>query len=101
MNLNGINFNNSQIADVCKKYGIKEMSLFGSILSNRFSDKSDVDVMITFLPQLHRSYFDLLEIKEQLSDIMGRDIDLVEKEAIKNPYRRKRILNNLQVIYGD
>lgn len=101
MNLNGINFSNNEIADLCKKYGIKEMSLFGSVLSDKFNDKSDIDVMITFLPQLHRSYFDLLEIQEQLSGIMGKNVDLVEKEAIKNPYRRKSIFKNLQVIYGD
>ena len=99
MVLNDINFNGDKIASFCKKHGIKQLALFGSVLSKKFTDKSDIDIMITLLPQYHCSYFDLLDIKAELENMTGREVDLVEKDSIKNPYRQKSIFENMQVIY--
>jgi uncharacterized protein len=99
MVLNNIKIDENQISAFCRKYGIKQLALFGSILSERFQPESDVDIMVSFLPEHHCSYFDLLDIKNELEDITGRDVDLVEKDSIKNPYRKKSIFNNMRVIY--
>jgi predicted nucleotidyltransferase len=99
MVLNNIKIDEDQISAFCRKYGIKQLALFGSILSERFRPESDVDIMVSFLPDHHYSYFDLLDIKNELEDITGRDIDLVEKDSIKNPYRKKTIFSNMRVIY--
>ncbi len=99
MVLNNINFNSDKIAFLCKKHGIRQLALFGSVLSQNFTSKSDVDVMVTFSPQCHCSYFDLLDIKAELEQLTGREVDLIEKDSITNPYRKKSIFDNMQVIY--
>jgi len=99
MVINNINFNTDKIAFFCKKHGIKQLALFGSVLSKKFTSASDIDVMVTFSPQYHCSYFDLLDIKAELEQMTGREIDLVEKDSITNPYRKKSIFQNMEVIY--
>jgi predicted nucleotidyltransferase len=99
MVLNNIHFNSDKIAFFCKRYGIKQLALFGSILSQNFTNKSDIDIMITFLPQSNCSYFDLLDIKAELEQLTGRKVDVIEKDSITNPYRKKSIFENLRVIY--
>ena len=60
-----------------------EFSLFGSILRADFRSDSDVDVLVTFAPDARVSLFDLVDMQDELKDVFGRDVDLVEKEAIQ------------------
>lgn len=80
------------------------MSLFGSVLRDDFSEKSDVDVLADFEQGSRRSVFDLVDMEDELSAIFRRPVDLIEKQAIvesDNPLRRRSILESARVIYDD
>jgi len=95
-----INIPKDKIEDFCKKWKIAEFSIFGSALREDFSLKSDVDVLICFEPDIPWSLFDWIDMIEELQGILGREVDLVEKSGLRNPFRRREILNSRQVIYA-
>jgi uncharacterized protein len=97
---NGISLNYKEILSICNKYKINEFSIFGSSLRDDFSKDSDIDVMVSFQKDSNISLFDLIEIEQGLSKLLGRDIDLVEKESLKNPIRKKNILATREIIYA-
>lgn len=76
------------------------MALFGSALTDEFTSDSDVDLLVTFAPDAHWSLFDQVDMADELSGILGRKVDLVERAALRNPYRRHAILRRQQVIYA-
>lgn len=92
-----------KIERFCNKWKIKEFALFGSVIRDDFNFKtSDVDVLLTFFNNQDLSLFDIVDMKEELELIFLRKVDLVNKESIeksKNPYRKKEILENYEVIY--
>lgn len=89
------------ITTLCRKHGVKSLYVFGSVLTPSFSDKSDVDFLVEFdtdkIPDFFTNYFDL---KYALEDTMGRDVDLVEEKAIRNPIFRRTIDRTKTKIYG-
>lgn len=92
--------NDDEIAALAKKYHIRELSLFGSVLRDDFNSGSDIDMLVVFERGVDYSYFDLVDIKRAFAQLFGRDVDLVEREAIKNPFRRNNILSTAQVVYA-
>ena len=77
-----------------------ELALFGSVLRDDFGPESDVDVLITFSPDVHYSTFDLADMRDELVELFGREVDLVEKLALRNPFRRRAILADSEVVYA-
>jgi len=94
-----IPIDDSRIAEFCRKWRIVEFSLFGSVLRDDFQPDSDVDVLVRFEPDAPWSLLDIVGMTDELKQVFGRDVDLVEKDAIRNPFRRQSILKNHQVIY--
>ena len=88
------------IEDFCRKWEISEMSLFGSVLSNNFRSDSDIDVLVSFKDSAGWSLFDFVDMIDELKTIFGRKVDLVEKDTLKNPFRRQSILASNKVIYA-
>jgi predicted nucleotidyltransferase len=88
-----------QIVDFCQRWHINELALFGSVLREDFRPDSDVDVLVTFAPNAPYSLFDLIRMENELSKLFGRDVDLIEKAGLQNPFRRHAILKSSQVIY--
>lgn len=92
----------NKIKDFCQKWKIKELALFGSVTRDDFDQsKSDIDVLVTFLPDQHWAW-EIVTMKEELELIFNRRVDLLTKKAIessKNPYRKKEILGSYEVIY--
>jgi predicted nucleotidyltransferase len=84
----------------CRKWSVRELSLFGSILREDFSPESDVDVLVAFEPEARRSLFDLVEMKDELTGLIGREVDLVSQGGLRNPFRRHEILTTRQVLYA-
>ncbi|MGI6395078.1 MAG: nucleotidyltransferase family protein [bacterium] len=95
-----INIDYKKLNIFCKKWNIVEFALFGSVLREDFNSESDVDVLISFDEDVEISLFDLVEIKEELESFFGRKVDVVEKKAIKNPYRVKDIFSNMEILYA-
>jgi len=97
-----IEFPKERIAEFCQKWKIVEPSFFGSVLRDDFRPDSDVDVLVTFAPDGRYSLFDLVHMEEELEEMLGRKVDLVERSAIEqseNYIRRKHILNSAQTVY--
>lgn len=88
------------MAAFCKKWRIRELSLFGSALRRDFRPESDLDFLVTFEAGTSLDISDLLEMKEELELRFGRSVDIVEKEALRNPWRIKEILSGREVIYA-
>lgn len=95
-----IEINSEMIAEFCRRLKIAEFSLFGSALRDDFRPESDVDVLVTFEPGGGITFDNRVEMLDELAAIFGRQVDLVEKDAIRNPFRRYEILNNRRVIYA-
>jgi len=100
MKFPNIELDENILIELSHKYNIIELGLFGSVLRDDFSLNSDIDILIEFSPDTQYSFFDVLHIKEDFQKQLGRPIDLVEKEGIKNPYRRNEILSTNKVIYA-
>lgn len=92
--------NKKSIEAFCQKWQIAEFSVFGSVLREDFGPESDVDVLITFEPDIPWSLYDWIDMIEELKLIFGREVDLVEKSGLRNPFRRHEILNTRQVLYA-
>ncbi len=100
MNFHGIDIPDERLAESCRKWKVKELSLFGSILRDDFRPDSDVDVLVVFSPDATWSLWDLFDMREELQQLFGREVDLVEKDALRNPFRRHEILQNHKVVYA-
>ena len=97
---NGIYLLKSDIKELCKKYHIIELSIFGSSLRDDFHKDSDIDFLVSFNKNAKISLFDIVDLKEDLKQLVSREVDIVEKEAMKNPFRKKEILLTREVIYA-
>jgi predicted nucleotidyltransferase len=89
-----------EVENFCRHWQVVEFSLFGSAIRDDFRPDSDVDVLVSFSIHAHASLFDLVQMQIELEEIFGHPVDLVEKEAIRNPYRKREILGSAQVIYA-
>ena len=59
-----------------------------------------MDVLISFEPDIPWSLFEWMDMIEELQEIFGREVDLVEKSGLRNPFRRHEILATRQIIYA-
>lgn len=95
----GVEVDRAAIKAFCDKWRVTEFAFFGSILREDFGPESDIDVLITLAPSAEWDLFDWIEMRRELSEMFGRPVDLVEKTAIRNPYRRREILANHESVY--
>lgn len=89
-----------KIAEFCKRWSITEFSIFGSVLRADFRSDSDIDVLVSIDPKAHIGLFEIVEMQLELEKMFKRPVDLVEKEGLKNPYRRSEILGTAKLIYA-
>jgi predicted nucleotidyltransferase len=100
--MNHINIDKlTELKTLCKTYDVKTMYVFGSVCTNRFNDRSDIDFLITFdnlsVEQYTDNYFDLYY---QLQRLFGRKIDLLTDRALSNPYFIESVEESKQLIYA-
>ena len=88
------------IADFCRRWKVTELGLFGSVLRDDYRASSDVDVLVQFDEDSEWSLGDFVEMQDELGAMVGRKVDLVEKQGLVNPFRRHSILTTRQVIYA-
>lgn len=82
------------------KWKVIEFALFGSALRDDFRPDSDVDVLVSFEPEAKWSYWDWPDMQDELKALFDHEVDMVEKEALKNPIRRQAILSSREIIYA-
>jgi predicted nucleotidyltransferase len=89
------------LTKLCKEHRVKSLYAFGSVLTKQFNNDSDVDLIVSFYDIPVEDYVDnYFDFKFSLQDIFSRPVDLLEEQAIKNPYFRQKINNSKQLIYG-
>jgi predicted nucleotidyltransferase len=97
---NGIFLNYDNIVTICKKYHINELSIFGSSLRDDFNKNSDIDILVSFNKDSNITLFDIIELENEFTGLLNREVDIVEKESLKNPIRKNKILSTREIIYA-
>ncbi len=86
---------------LCKEYKVKKFSVFGSVLTDKFSSDSDINFIVDFYENDPIKYTDLYyQLKDKLEQILKRKIDIIEERGIKNSFFRKEIEESKVEIYG-
>jgi predicted nucleotidyltransferase len=89
-----------KIAEICRRYGVHRLQLFGSAAIGLERPDSDVDLLVEFEPYRTPSGFDLVDMQEELEHIFGgRKVDLAFPSILDNPYRRRVIEPQLRSLY--
>ena len=99
MQKNGITVCYEDIVDLCNKYRIKELSIFGSAIRDDFHDQSDIDILVSYINIHKKSLDDFINIEHDFYQLLQRKSHIVEIEAIKNPIRREDILAEREIVY--
>jgi predicted nucleotidyltransferase len=87
------------LAEVCRRYGVKELSLFGSAVHGEMRPESDIDLMVEFEPGERIGLIRFESFVEELESLAGRRLDLVTKRGLK-PWVRPKVLKDARVIYA-
>ena len=90
----------ADIEAFCHKWGVIEFALFGSVVRDDFGPNSDIDVMVTFAEDHRTDLFDYVDMIDELKEMFGRPVDLVQAGTIENPFRLKSIMRDLSVVYA-
>ncbi|MBI2898996.1 MAG: nucleotidyltransferase domain-containing protein [Planctomycetes bacterium] len=90
----------AKLAALCRRWKVGKLALFGSAIREDFRPDSDMDLLVTFLPDAPWSALDLVTLQDELRILVGREVDLVEEAGLRNPFRRRRILETMQVVYA-
>ena len=96
---NGVFLNYTDIKNICKKYYISELSIFGSSIRDDFNNNSDIDILVSF-SNSKINLFDIMDLENEFSKLLNREVDIVEKESLKNQIRKNKILSTREVIYA-
>jgi hypothetical protein len=90
-----------QLVKLCETYDIKTMYVFGSAVSEQFSEDSDIDFLISFKDIPFEKYTDnYFELHYKLEELFGRNIDLVTENSLSNPYLIMSIEETKQILYA-
>ena len=87
------------VADLCRKYQVRELALFGSAARGEMTAQSDLDFLVEFQPQAHVGFLTLSGLSRELSSVLHRPVDLVPKAGLK-PTLRAEVLAEAEVVYA-
>lgn len=96
----GVTYDRQALADLCRRWRVHEMSLFGSVVRSDFRPDSDVDVLVRFEATAPWSAWDLTRMRDELVALFGRPVDLVEEGSIRNPVRWRSMQRDKEVVYA-
>lgn len=88
-----------QLANLCKRYSVQELSLFGSAARGDMRPDSDLDLLVEFLPEAQTDLVDYAGLMLDLSQLLGRKVDLVSKSGLK-PLIRDSVLHDARLLYA-
>ena len=84
-----IELDRAQIAEFCRRHGIRRLSLFGSVLTDRFGSDSDLDVLVEFGPDVRIGLLGMARLEIELGKLVGRKVDLRTREDLSRYFRDK------------
>lgn len=88
------------LAALCRQHHVQRLAAFGSVLTSAFGPDSDVDFVAAFEPIPVEDYADnFLALKFALEQLLRRPVDLLEAQALRNPYFRAQVEATQQIIY--
>jgi uncharacterized protein len=87
------------IADVCRQYHVRELSVFGSVARGEARSDSDVDLLVEFEPEAKVDYFTFFDLEERLAELLNRPVDLVSKRGLKDIIRDK-VMADSEVVFA-
>ena len=103
MTYGGMDIPEESLADFCRRWKISRFALFGSVLRDDFGPDSDVDCLVDFADDADWSLLDVIRAEQELSELLGRPVDLVERPVVassENWIRRRSILESARTIYA-
>lgn len=96
-----ISDNLDQIRTVCTDYNVNTLFVFGSVCTDRFTDSSDIDLLISFNPMDHADYADnYFLIADKFEEIFHRPVDLLTVKSLSNPYFIDSVNQTKKLLYG-
>ena len=99
MSIANIKIPSEEIESFCRRYRVRRMSLFGSVLRDDFRGESDVDVLVQFDPDARVSFMTLGKMQRELAAIFQRPVDLVPQDGLKSMIRNQ-VLSTAQEVYA-
>ncbi|MCU0269826.1 MAG: nucleotidyltransferase family protein [Acidimicrobiales bacterium] len=96
--LDGLAIDGARLREVCRRFGVAELAVFGSVARGDADVESDVDLLFELAPGA-RLGFALFDLEDQLMAIFGRRVDLLSKDAI-HPLIRDAVLGEARVLYA-
>lgn len=94
-----IEINQAALKDICTRYGVQKLSLFGSAIHDNFGPDSDVDLLVEFQPEQQVGYFRLTELQLELEDVIGRKVDLRTSGEVSR-YFREQVMQEAVIQYA-
>lgn len=92
-------FNQNALAAVCARYGVTELSVFGSAARGELREDSDIDLLVEFDVDRKVTLFTLFDLQAELAALLGRTVDVVPKRGLK-PLIRERVITEARVLYA-
>lgn len=92
-----------QLAAFCRRWQVTRLAVFGSVLRPDFRPDSNIDLLVTFAPDAQWSLLDHVRMQDELSELLGRPVDLISQRGLErsaNYIRRKAILETAETIYA-
>lgn len=101
MQLDDLNLDIDRLADLCRRYGIAKMEVFGSFATGEAGENSDLDILVSFLPAADVG-LEFVALQQELESLLGRRVDLLTRQSVEqspNRYFRRYALANTRVLY--
>jgi len=95
-----LDISKDDLAELCRRWKIRELAVFGSVLREDFGPESDIDVLLTFEPHVHLGIDEYIDLQADLVGLFGREVDIVNKRTLRNPYLRHRVLTTRRVLHA-
>ncbi|HEY3414016.1 MAG TPA: nucleotidyltransferase family protein [Armatimonadota bacterium] len=97
--LKDLNIPIKKIEDLCRRYKVAELAVFGSAVREDFRADSDIDLLVSFQPDAKIGLIAFIGLQQQLEELLGRRVDLVSKRGLK-PLIRDEVLTSAKVLYA-
>ena len=94
-----IELDESRLAAICRRYGVRELSVFGSAARGEARPNSDIDLLVEFLPEAEPGLLDHAGLMLDLAELLGRKVDLVSKNGLK-PLIRDSVIQESRRLYA-
>ncbi|MDP2996048.1 MAG: nucleotidyltransferase family protein [Bryobacterales bacterium] len=95
----GVVVSQPEMAEICRRYDVKELAVFGSAARGEMRPDSDIDLLVDFLPEARVSLLRHAAAERELTALLGRKVDLVSKRALQDAVRDE-VLPQARIIYA-